>query len=117
MADEMIAYCGIVCTECPAFLAKKTDDNELRKKTVEKWSTDEFPVTEENINCDGCLTEGELFMFCNQCELRSCGKEKSVENCGWCMEYPCGKLEKVWEMMGSPLGKERLDKIQSQRLE
>ncbi|MBU7043007.1 MAG: DUF3795 domain-containing protein [Theionarchaea archaeon] len=115
MADEMIAYCGIVCTECPAFLAKQTDDNELRKKTVEKWSTDEYPVTEDDINCDGCLSTGHLFMFCNQCDIRSCGTEKSVENCGWCTEYPCEKLEKAWKMMGSPVGRERLDAIHNQK--
>jgi hypothetical protein len=78
MADEMIAYCGIVCTECPAFLAKKTDDDQLRKKTVQKWSTEEFPVTVDDINCDGCLSEDELFMDAEECKIRPCAIEKSV---------------------------------------
>jgi hypothetical protein len=116
MVEDMIAYCGIVCTECPAFLAKKRDDNQLRKKTVQKWSTDEFPVTVEDINCDGCLTEGALFMDAKECEIRPCGKEKSVENCGWCVDYPCKNLDKLWKSMGSPgkKRKNRLDAIKNQ---
>ena len=32
--EKMIAFCGIECTVCPAFIAYKTDDNELRKKLL-----------------------------------------------------------------------------------
>ena len=30
--EKMIAFCGIVCAECPAFLATKMDDDNERKK-------------------------------------------------------------------------------------
>ena len=30
--DKMIAYCGIVCTECPAFEATQKNDDAKRKK-------------------------------------------------------------------------------------
>jgi hypothetical protein len=52
----------------------------------------------EGINCDGCLTsEGRLLGFCNTCEIRKCGRSKSVENCASCDEQPCDKLTKFHE--------------------
>ncbi|MCK4824426.1 DUF3795 domain-containing protein, partial [bacterium] len=36
--EKMISFCGIVCTECPAFLATKNDDDNERKKIAEMWS-------------------------------------------------------------------------------
>jgi len=29
---EMIACCGLVCTECPAYIATQNGDDKLRKK-------------------------------------------------------------------------------------
>lgn len=107
--EKMIAYCGIICSECPAFVAKKTNDNELRKKTAEEWSSEEFPLKPEDLNCDGCTSEGELASFCTMCEVYKCGSEKGVANCAYCVEYPCEKLEMPWGM--SPKAKEVLDEI------
>ena len=36
--NRMIASCGLICTECPAFLAHKNDDEQLRIKTAKQWS-------------------------------------------------------------------------------
>ncbi|HIE17359.1 MAG TPA: DUF3795 domain-containing protein [Dehalococcoidia bacterium] len=36
--DKMIAYCGIVCTECPAFEATQKNDDAKRKQVAEAWS-------------------------------------------------------------------------------
>ena len=32
--EKMIAFCGTVCAECPAFLATKMDDDNERKKLL-----------------------------------------------------------------------------------
>jgi len=94
---KTIAYCGIICSECPAFLAtQKNDDNE-RKKVAEMWSKQfnaEFKP--EDINCDGCLSESErLFNYCRVCEIRKCGQEKGVKNCAYCDDYACETLNKL----------------------
>ena len=31
---KMIAYCGLVCSNCPTFLATKNDDDAAREKTA-----------------------------------------------------------------------------------
>jgi len=33
--NKMIAFCGLTCTECPAFIATRKDDDGERKKVAE----------------------------------------------------------------------------------
>jgi len=93
---RMIAYCGIICSECPAFRATQKDDDNKRKKVAEMWSKQfnaEFKP--EDINCDGCLSEsGRLFNYCMICGIRKCGREKGVKNCAYCDDYACETLNK-----------------------
>lgn len=78
--QKMIAICGLVCTECPAYRATQKDDNEEREKIAERWSSKEFPLKPEDINCDGCLAFGKRLMkYCNRCEVRACGFEKKSQ--------------------------------------
>jgi len=109
--DKMIAYCGIVCTECPAFEATQKNDDAKRKKVTEMWSKQyKMNVKPEDINCDGCKSEGKrLIGYCNICEIRKCGQAKGVENCAYCDEYACDKLTKFHAM--APHAKESLEKI------
>ena len=109
--EKMIAFCGLTCSECPAFVAKRTDDNELRKKTVEDWSSPEFPLNPEDINCDGCVTGVDVFKHCTMCEVRKCATDKGVKTCAHCAEYSCDTLEGLWELLQVPHAKETLDGI------
>ena len=110
--QEMIAYCGLVCTGCPTYIATQEDSDTLRKQVVDKWSSDQYPMKIEDINCDGCLTEGKrLIKFCSECEVRACGSAKKVETCAHCEDYACSKLENLWKMISSTEAKERLDSI------
>lgn len=112
--EELIAFCGINCIECPAYIAKRTDDMELRKKTAKEWSGPEFKVEPEDISCDGCIIlDGELFSHCSICKVRLCGLEKGVQNCAHCNEYSCEKLEGLWEMFKLTEPKEMLESIRS----
>ena len=111
---ELISFCGINCLECPAYIAKRTDDIELREKTAKAWSGPEDKVKPEEINCDGCITQDkEIFSWCKVCQVRSCGLEKGVENCAHCDEYSCEKLEGLWNMLQLKDSKEKLDTIKS----
>ena len=109
--EKMIAYCGLNCTECQAFIATQNDDDEKRKETAETWSKQfNQDIKPEDINCDGCTTEtGRLIGFGNFCEIRKCAQEKSLENCAYCNDYGCQKLEKFFEMV--PMAKDSLEEI------
>jgi hypothetical protein len=98
MQGKMVAFCGIVCTDCRVFRAAQTNDTELKKTVAKAWSTKKDILRPEDIDCDGCLPTGQrLFKFCGTCEVRRCGQEKGVENCACCPEFPCEKLIGLWK--------------------
>jgi hypothetical protein len=109
--EKMIAYCGITCTDCGAYIATQNDDDAKRKEVAEEW-TKQFnhEFKPEEINCDGCLVDtGRVFNYCNVCEIRKCGREKGVANCAYCDDYACDKLEKFFQM--APMFRAVLDEI------
>ena len=113
--EKMIAFCGLVCTECPAFIATQKEDDEERKKVAEMWSK-EFKVElkPEDINCDGCLADSErLFSHTKVCEIRKCGLDRKVANCAHCDEYACEKLTAFFKMV--PQARSNLDEVRKSR--
>ncbi|UCG43310.1 MAG: DUF3795 domain-containing protein [candidate division WOR-3 bacterium] len=97
MAEPMVAYCGLVCTECPAHKATLTNDRALLEQTAERWSTPEHQVRPEDILCDGCLGGGErMTTFCAMCPVRACARDRRVAHCGECVDYACYRLEQHW---------------------
>lgn len=96
--DRIVAHCGIICSDCPTFKATKANDDDERRRVAELWTKQydkEYKL--EDINCDGCLTEGQrIFGYCKVCEIRTCAKERNVENCAHCDEYACEKLSKLF---------------------
>jgi hypothetical protein len=113
---ELIAFCGLVCSECPAFIATRNNDDNKRKETAEIWSKQfNADIKPEDINCDGCISNtGNLFNYPKVCEIRKCGKEKGVINCAYCNDYACEKLEGFFEMV--PDAKKRLDSIRNRNM-
>jgi hypothetical protein len=109
--EKMVAYCGITCTDCGAFIATQNDDDAKRREVAEQW-TKQFNVdiNPQDINCDGCLTKtGRIVNYCNICEIRKCGVERGVVNCAYCDDYACDKLEKFFQM--APMFRAVLDEI------
>ena len=101
MSEQMLAYCGLDCGECPAYIAHRTDDQDLRVKMTKEWGSDDFPLSPEDINCDGCTSDSDLkFAFCGQCAVRACATEKGHETCAVCTDYGCEKLEAFFKMAG-----------------
>jgi len=95
---KMIAYCGITCTECPAYIATQKDDDQLRAETAKKWSElFKASIKPEEINCDGCAADSErLFNQVRVCEIRKCARSKNIENCAYCADFACAKLTELF---------------------
>ena len=36
--NKMIAFCGLDCTKCDAYIATQTNDDALRAQTAKLWS-------------------------------------------------------------------------------
>ena len=81
---NMIAYCGLDCETCDAYLATINDDQELREKTAKLWTElNNVPILPEHINCEGCRMDGIKTVFCeNLCDIRLCALKKGVATCG-----------------------------------
>jgi hypothetical protein len=95
--DRIIAYCGLVCSECDAYVATQANDLETLERLAQH-ARDEYGVedaTAETTMCDGCLGEHEHQVgYCATCEIRTCGVEQGVANCAHCPGYDgCAKLE------------------------
>lgn len=92
---KIIAKCGLVCSECPAYIATQKNDDVLRAETAKKWSEMfKFDIKAADIICDGCPSDtGRLFNYCATCEIRKCASEKKVATCADCPEYSCQKLD------------------------
>ena len=83
---NMIAYCGLDCGKCDAYLATINDDQALREKTAKQWAElNNAPILPEHINCEGCRVDGIKTVFCDSlCEIRQCALKKEVTTCGDC---------------------------------
>ena len=93
--SRMIAYCGLVCSECPTFLATRADDDApARARTAavyaEKFG---FHLRPEEIDCDGCRSEGGTLMaYCGACAIRACCRSRGLDNCALCPDASCERL-------------------------
>ncbi len=111
--DRIIGFCGLVCSECPAFIATQNDDNTERERIAKEWKKEykhEFKI--EDINCDGCTSiEGRHIGYCNMCEVRTCATEKDVKNCTYCEDYACETLKNFFDM--APQARKNLEELRN----
>jgi hypothetical protein len=109
--NKHIAFCGLDCMKCGAYIAKRENNDALRRETAEKWNKElNLNLKPEDMNCDGCLTEIVGNMLC---PIRVCAKGKGVLNCAYCKDYACDKLDKNFQT--APGCKETLDSIKKSR--
>lgn len=111
--ERMVAFCGLICTECEGYLATQANDEEWKERLAAK-ARDEYgaaDATAEGVTCDGCLAfSGRLSGYCTKCEIRACSVEHQVENCGACAEYSgCEKIAGFIQMV--PAVRPTLDAI------
>ena len=86
--NDKIAYCGLDCGKCDAYIATKTGDQALREKTARRWSElNNATILPEHINCEGCRAEGVKTVYCsNMCQIRKCVMGRGYGSCGDCPE-------------------------------
>jgi hypothetical protein len=114
--DELLSYCGLVCNTCPIYIAtREINKDEQIKKRIEiaKACREQYGMNyglSDITDCDGCsVGGGRLFSGCNDCAIRTCAKQKAVENCAYCSEYICQRLESFF--VHDSAAKTRLDKV------
>ncbi len=95
MKNRIVASCGISCTNCPAYLATRSNDMEKLQEISERWSNEGQTYDASDIICDGCFSD-RLHTYCNECEVRACANQSGYRVCSLCPLYPCDRLKDVW---------------------
>ncbi len=86
----MTACCGMDCSNCPIFMAAQDHDKALA--LAASWRENGYgDAVPEWFRCQGCRGPDEL-VWSEDCVMRSCCKEKAVENCSICAEFPCRRI-------------------------
>ena len=108
----MIAYCGLICTDCPGYIATQANDWDAlealaARARIEYNSPD---ITAASSACDGCLSDSaRKCAYCAECAIRACAAARGVTNCGACADYGCEKITGFLAMV--PAAKTTLDAI------
>ena len=93
--EEIISFCGDVCSECPRYKATQRNDIEKLEALSNLWFRLGFRdklVDVEDIKCNGCNKNKDCSHNINNCE-HLIGKN----NCGECNYFPCTKIERVFQ--------------------
>lgn len=94
--DEAISLCGFNCDICPAYKPNLTSDED-RAKIDEGWK--KFHKSRGWIykqpSCEGCFNVLEKAPLWSSCPIRKCVLTNNVENCGYCPDYPCPRINNM----------------------
>ena len=85
-------YCGHDCARCITYIATLRNDNNLRRQS-QSFYKEQFglDIPLEKINCEGGRSQN-VFELCKECPFVKCCKERSVDSCSICPEYPCKEI-------------------------
>ena len=88
----MLGYCGINCSECPAYRGTVTTDIRLLEKVAGNAWKGAHSASEWV--CLGCTPadQGILAQDCSRCRIRACAIAKGVQICAACSEYDSCQL-------------------------
>jgi hypothetical protein len=112
--SRLIAVCGLICSDCGAYLATQADDPAALEKVAAQWRLEyNAPnITVAGVACDGCLPEGRKCAHCAECQIRACGLAHGVANCAYCADYAtCAKIAGFFQMV--PAARVTLDGVRA----
>jgi len=110
-----LAYCGLDCGECEAYIATQKNDRAGLEAAARKWS-EQFGA--KNIEpdmciCDGC-SSGKRVSTAHavSCGIRLCASARGVTTCAHCPDYGCATLQGFFAF--APVLKDKLETIRKE---
>lgn len=95
---EKYAPCGIDCSYCPVYIATQNNDVGARQKLADEYfSQSGETVDPQVVSCNGCLGEGTPLHYCSICEIRACARDRGLQTCAECADFPCPKGQHIWQ--------------------
>lgn len=83
-------YCGIYCGACSVAMYGKTG-------CADNFVACLGGVPKEALTCGGCKSDN-VYAGCKSCSIRPCARERGVEHCIDCDDYPC-RMYKMFQKM------------------
>ena len=99
--EHLAAVCGTYCGACPAYIAKHSDEEQIKIRLQKRVSSGNVmgqkvipdPRWMDGILCDGCLSGGQIAFHCQRCAMKVCAANKqNVTRCSDCKELPCSRI-------------------------
>ncbi|TFF99861.1 MAG: DUF3795 domain-containing protein [Promethearchaeota archaeon] len=88
---ELLAPCGLYCGVCAIYIAHRDNNIKFKKALLPVYKA--FAKSIDDIACTGCLSDGTVFPVCEHCPIKDCVKEKGIDGCHQCDEWPCKYIE------------------------
>ena len=106
----VLAACGLDCSTCETYQAHQANNLEQKKDIAERWSQHySATLSAEDIVCDGCMSEGARFVWCNKCPIRDCVTSKGFQTCAECEIFSCETNAFLFK--AAPIAKENLEAL------
>ena len=111
MGEKLIGACGLVCSDCEAYVATQANDAAAIERIAAQWSEQwKVVIPPEAVSCDGCMPGGErACAHVGECDIRACAVKRDLTNCAGCADYACDQLTKFFEM--APAARESLESL------
>ncbi|MFX0097858.1 MAG: DUF3795 domain-containing protein [Candidatus Hodarchaeota archaeon] len=91
--DKDISLCGFNCGLCPAYKSNLKSDKD-RDMVDEGWKR--FHRSGgwiyDKPYCEGCFNTSDRIPLWSNCPIRKCALKNDVRNCGYCLDYPCPRI-------------------------
>lgn len=94
--NDAISVCGFNCGLCPAYKPNLKSEED-RLKVDDGWKN--FHKTRgwvyKDHHCEGCFNDPQQAPLWSSCPLRKCVLGNKIDNCGYCLDYPCPRLNNM----------------------
>ncbi len=84
---RLAAVCGLFCPSCTIYIAT-TEEPERLKLIADRRN---LPI--DKVRCYGCRVSIR-YPFCETCKMSECSKNKEIDFCVECKEFPCDDLKR-----------------------
>jgi len=84
---ELLSPCGLYCGVCSIYIAHRDNNTKFKQVLLPIYKA--FAKSVDDIACTGCLSDSTVFPVCRVCSIKKCCKEKGIEGCFQCDDFPC----------------------------
>ena len=112
---KLLAYCGLDCGACEAYIATQKNDRAALEAVAEQWTKQYGAKTigADMCVCDGCSSgKRAASAHAATCGIRLCASGRGVATCAHCPDYGCETLKGFFAF--APVLKEKLEAIRKE---